>query len=371
MCAQRTAAAVSATPAETVLSTKPAAAGSDAELIAACGAFVALERQRNALNREVTGDAERLADVEDDRLYNEQDPHFDRILATRATTVAGMRAKARALAAEDLELLKSGTGPRNECLMASIVADLISNEPIASPASPDAALIGDCDRLIALEKEAAREADRLADASDEDWHDVIDPIWDKRDQVVDRIVSMRATTPAGVLALITALETHNPVDPKLGDRGFSFEGGMSGRLLETALRSAKAIRGAAAPPFNPDADLISLCEQIVQSEAEWNSTGLHQDTLPQAEQHDYEQTVREPISDRSSELFDRLLQMTPQTLEGQRAAARATVAFMPCYPDGTPDIEINHIAGNMAWKLVKQLAGVAVPLPHTASENGT
>ena len=237
--------------------------------------------------------------------------------------------------------------------------------PAATPAvsSPDAALIAECDQLMSLEEEAKREADRLKSASDEDWHAVIDPIWARRSQVVDRIETMLATTPAGVLALIKALDVHNSIDPESDSRPYSYEGGLTGRLLETALQSAGKISTAASPPLNPDAEYIALCDQVVQSEAEWRSTGLHQDTLPQAEQREYEQTVREAISERSSELFDRLLQLTPQTPEGQKAAAQATLAFMPCHDDGTPDIDVIHDGENLAWMLVKQLAGVAIPVP--------
>lgn len=43
----------------------------------------------------------------------------------------------------------------------------------------------------------------------------------------------------------------------------------------------------------------------------------------------------------------------------QQAAARAALAFIPRYPDSPPEIKVNHVAENLAWKLVSQLTGRA------------
>ena len=104
-----------------------AGAHPDAELIAACAAFDALERKCNATfgGPDRTLEEDLRADEERNSIYVAQEPHLDRIMELRATTIDGFRAKARSLALEDLELLKDGPGDRRDCLIASLVQDLI------------------------------------------------------------------------------------------------------------------------------------------------------------------------------------------------------------------------------------------------------
>ena len=79
-------------------------------------------------------------------------------------------------------------------LLSGTSAETPTNGSAALPAAPepDAALIAECDQVMSLEKQAGCEADHLERASDKDWHAAIDPIWDKRNQAVDRIETMVA-----------------------------------------------------------------------------------------------------------------------------------------------------------------------------------
>ena len=211
----------------------------------------------------------------------------------------------------------------------------------AIASKPDIAFADACDTL---RKSRAEVYAFPTDVAHEDaFHEAVM----RMDRAALALAAMQAPTPADLRTQAQLIITHSSKDD-----------------VEPAFVMLRQLAGnASVPAVNPDADYIALCNQVVQSEAEWRATGRHQDSLPEAEQREYEQTVREAISDRSSELFDRLLQLTPRTPEGQKAAARMLLAFMPCHDDGTPNIEINHIGENVAWMLVKQLTGVAIPVP--------
>ena len=106
----------------------PVAVYPDADLIAACAAFDVLEQRYRAtfdgVEAEVEWDAR---DAERDRIIELQDPHFDRIMALPATTMDGLRAKARTAALEYPELLEEDAGSRSGNLMISIIEDLVGN----------------------------------------------------------------------------------------------------------------------------------------------------------------------------------------------------------------------------------------------------
>ncbi len=128
----------------------------DAELIAKCAAFDALERQSLATFRTIDGmQGQDVCDVERDRISSLQEPHFDRILDLRATMIAEVQAKARSLALEDQELLKPGPGDRRDCLISFTVEDLISDSLATEPSVPDVAVATACDEARHARSEVA------------------------------------------------------------------------------------------------------------------------------------------------------------------------------------------------------------------------
>ena len=104
------------------------ASSPDATLLAACVAFDDLERRANATFGGWDCDDPREAEAvaERDRLYAAQDVHNKVMLAHRAVTLDGHRARARSLAAWDLELMKAGPGDFGKQMTAAIVRDLLA-----------------------------------------------------------------------------------------------------------------------------------------------------------------------------------------------------------------------------------------------------
>ena len=98
------------------LATAPTAKpGPDAALIAACAAFDALERKAAALS----DDEEQAADA----ISEQMTPLFYTICDTRATTLAGMRARAATLNLLAPDVISGGDGA--DALIAAMLRDLI------------------------------------------------------------------------------------------------------------------------------------------------------------------------------------------------------------------------------------------------------
>lgn len=100
----------------------------DAELLAACEAFDALERRMHGLFEGPTmirDDDERINAIQG--IEAEQEPYLDLILAGRAHTMDGILAKVRTVLLEDLEILSPNideSGYVNMRLMFTLMRDL-------------------------------------------------------------------------------------------------------------------------------------------------------------------------------------------------------------------------------------------------------
>ena len=311
--------------------------GLDAELIAECSAFIALEKQRNALNREVSGEAERLADAEDDRLYNEQDPHFDRILDLRATTAAGLQAKAHSLVAEDLELLKKGSGDRRGCLIVSIVEDLIGDSLATDPSAPDLAVATACDEARHARSEVAA-APRAMD--DETFGLLLDRARNAVFTVASAPVTSLAAVRLQARALLEEHEFEQAEAGKQADGGFNHGTAERGALL-----LLKQLAGVPAPlPPDPDAVLKAACAELIASIDQMNVEAID---IPFGSEH--------PLRARHRELLATMLAQSPSTFEGHQLRARAVLDWHGGMGgDGEPASCLDH---EDIWPVIRDLIG--------------
>ena len=322
-----------------------AAVCDDAEIHAACTALDKLEHEYRA-----------LAEVDDqstrqDEISEEQRPFIEILSNTRARTIAGIQAKARSLVLWAPDLLVDAGGDMIEDMTSSVLEDLIGY-----------GLIEGADISIEPVRAAVSQVERIRAeviAGSKSMHD--EPFRELCGQHNDAVHAV-ASTPVSSLAA-ARLQARTLLDNlqfEKKEMGRQYEEGVffnDCTTAQAALLLLKQLASPEAPIINPDADYIALCNEIVRLEAEWEATGRHQDTLPETEHFAYEEEVRTPIAERSSDLFDRLCEMQPQTDAGQRAAAQAVLAYMPRHEDGSFDIGINHKGENVAWMLVKQLAG--------------
>lgn len=102
-------------------------ADADAELLAACTIFEGLELQSRATFKHEDGDFS-LHQALRDRLEASQEPYLKQILSLRATSLAAHQAKARCIAADNPELLRSGSADIGELLVMSLVHDLLREQ---------------------------------------------------------------------------------------------------------------------------------------------------------------------------------------------------------------------------------------------------
>ncbi|MBB2155285.1 hypothetical protein HLH33_03000 [Gluconacetobacter diazotrophicus] len=100
----------------------------DARLIALCDAFIALEAEAHALyGHDHTLEDEPRIQAAHEVIFGRQEPLKDEILSLRATTLDGIRAKARAMVAFDNDFLpKEDTPYWNEAMLFNLVRDLVA-----------------------------------------------------------------------------------------------------------------------------------------------------------------------------------------------------------------------------------------------------
>ena len=102
----------------------------DAQLIRDCTAFDALERLgRSICSSGATVEEDLACGRELDRISAQQAPILRRIVATRAHTRRGIRAKASSLALWDQEEFEAETGCWSRQLIRSLVMDLLGMSP--------------------------------------------------------------------------------------------------------------------------------------------------------------------------------------------------------------------------------------------------
>ena len=241
-------------------STNLSAVDLDAELIRMCDAHAAKIDAANAL-------------VEDDDDQPDQvayDRSYEFICNTKATTVAGVIAKARAAKAEAVRARISG----EECWEggpAETWAQDIANELLelgGSPvlASPDAELIRLSEQFIIVEQtilaepceeepgtpEAAETSRRICEMANGQF------------DLAVRMDAIGATTEAGVAAVARCLAVHN----EDGAFGTDDPNTTAGRLLDQLMRNGAALAQPVSASSNPDPALIALCQRGLALDAE-------------------------------------------------------------------------------------------------------
>ena len=102
------------------LAPPPAAPDPDAELLAVCAEFDAVEHRRNAMF-----DDDTLTDEANASIRDEQEPLVDRLCDLQAMTIEGMRARARSLVLYDDAVMERRTVYTNDRLVAAVLRDLI------------------------------------------------------------------------------------------------------------------------------------------------------------------------------------------------------------------------------------------------------
>ncbi len=310
----------------------------DAELIAACAAFDALERQSLATFRTIDDiDGQDAGDAERDRISKLQEPHLDRILDLRATTITGVQAKARSLALEDQELLKPGPGDRRDCLISSIVEDLIGESLATEPSVPDLAVATVCDEARHARSEVAA-APRAMD--DETFGLLLDRARDAIFAVASTPTASLAAVRLQARALLEEHEFEQAEAGKQADGGFNHGTAERGALL-----LLKQLAGVPAPlPPDPDAGLKAACNELIASIDQMNVEGLD---IPFGSEH--------PLRARQRELLAQILAQSPSTIEGHQLRARAVLEWHGGMGgDGEPASCLDH---DDIWPVIRDLIG--------------
>ncbi|MGI4797617.1 MAG: hypothetical protein ACRYG8_26945 [Janthinobacterium lividum] len=211
---------------------------------------------------------------------------------------------------------------------------LLAETVLAPPAiGSDAGILAACASLDALEREYA-----AVSLADED-SPRLNEISVAQAPLVSLLSQTKAETFEGIQAKARslALWDSNLLAPRTGDPSSVLTGAI---LLDLV--------GMPAPTVNPDASLITLCDQCCPLEAE--SLRLHR------LDGDENEKESDRLERESRVLFDRILTMEPTTAEGRAAFARVALWYVGREEDGAT-ISTDYIGEQLAWKLVRQLAG--------------
>ncbi len=192
----------------------------DAELVALCAAFDALEHKLQAayVGVETAADSDR-ADAVAERVADEQAPILDAITACRPSTLAGFKALAGSLALWDTELLKSDPmqGCTDERLMLTLVRSMVGDPP-AAPArpNPDAALLTLCAEHRRLHGLAYLEGN-------DDWEAAHHESWQVADKIGDLVPVTQAGHRAKAAVAVAQMDRNRTSDGAwMGDRDALF-----------------------------------------------------------------------------------------------------------------------------------------------------
>jgi hypothetical protein len=210
------------------LAVRPAAAAvatdTDAELIAACTAFSALQRRENGFYGRGRGA------IEDDDARNaaselirrEQAPWLDRICDLRATTPEGTQAKLVALLLWDPEFRDPNYSPAywNERLVLSLVDDVREHASPPGAGAPsvrdDAELLALCARFHEVHAQACAAA-----TSDVDRGDALDERWNTSDEIAAIVPrTAEGKRQKAHVALVLLVENRG-TEPGDGDASFA------------------------------------------------------------------------------------------------------------------------------------------------------
>ncbi|MGI4802368.1 MAG: hypothetical protein ACRYG8_51710 [Janthinobacterium lividum] len=202
-----------------------------------------------------------------------------------------------------------------------------------SAESSDTEILTACADLNALEREYA-----AVSLADED-SPRLNEISDAQGPLIDLLGRTKAKTVDGIRAKAHCLAL---AEPSLVAKG---TGDAISVLTGSILRD---LVGEAVLLDVRDADLITLCDECCRLEAK--SLRLHR--------LDGDENEKESsrFENEARVLFDRIAKMEPTTAEGRSAVARVALWYVGREEDGAA-ISTDYIGEQLAWKLVRQLAG--------------
>lgn len=221
-------AGAAAVPVAAVIPPAAAPTEADAELIATCAAFDALERRILAFYSDgatpIEDDDER--DEAIDPLSGQQEKLLDPICAMRAVSLRGMRARAATLVLNAPHVLEPSHHWESR-LCAAVLRDLLGTVPLdggpatipgagidTGKANPDAELIRICDRHI-----ANHYAYNTYGGMAKDFN--TDPLWIAYIETSEAVEEAEPQTISGVIALarVAKVEATQPDGEELWDSG--------------------------------------------------------------------------------------------------------------------------------------------------------
>ncbi|MGI4793628.1 MAG: hypothetical protein ACRYG8_05980 [Janthinobacterium lividum] len=230
-------------------------------------------------------------------------------------------------------LVRSTGGSELPYKAALLLADTVLSAPPAT--GSDAEILTACADLDKLEREYA-----AVSLADED-SPRLDAIAVAQAPLVSLLSQTKAETIKGIRAKAhsLALWDSSLMAPRTSDVGSA----MMGSILRDLV-------AAMTPTTDTDTDtnLIALCDECCRLEAE--SVRLHR-----LDGHENEKESGR-VEDEARVLFDRILTMEPTTAEGRSAVARVALWYVGREADGAT-ISTDYIGEQLAWKLVRQLAG--------------
>lgn len=328
-------------------------ADADAELIATCAAFCDLERAYDApgYGQEIDSPEYDAVQAERERIVAEQEPLVDRMCELPCTTLAGVQAMAKALAAWDRELLKDAPARDVGDRITSNMVDRLLALRVPDR-HPDADLLAVCAEFQASETAYNAIYDDPG-ADDEACDALANPIAERWDGMLDQMAQLRATTSDGLAARALTLAQHSGIKPGTTSYPFAFApnqptGGVTGRLLHMLLTDAGAMGGA--PPPSPDAAILSLRDEFRAAVALWIEINHRTDEILDEEM--------DSASYRLNDACSAIVDSPPAQIQAGRAlkAAAAMHQLTAAFNEGCAD-DWSGIGEEMAWHVLSEIAG--------------
>ena len=288
----------------------------DAELIRVCGAH------RDKIDAVNNGDG--LDDDPDCLAYGQS---RDFISNTKATTLAGLLAKARAAKAEAVTFYGEGEEEHwQNCPAENWAADVCNELPGlfgSAPLSSDTELIGACHEYLRIQRELEAyyvTLDGDMEGDDPHWA-ILNPVPGLR----DKIATLRATTAEGFYARARCVAFHYLPEYKgcLDQPDGAAEDRFTGANLRDMVRAERGAPDnyAVAPYVSLDAELLKVCAAF--DEMECASLATFQGQEPGSAEETAAETERERLSEAQEPLVERMCELEAITREGMAARARS------------------------------------------------
>jgi hypothetical protein len=216
----------------------------------------------------------------------------------------------------------------------------------------DAVLLAACAEFEAVERRIIEISDGPNAVEDDDEAErLTKPLWSQQSALLDKLDALPTHTQEGLRARLRLLSVHN----EHGQYSWDAPDTISGRLLRQAVR-----QGSPGHPRvsqvkqHPDAELIALSAEAVQLEHDYRRLCWASD--------DTDERYNTPagrralarfnaVSARQDVVFGLLAELTPTTIAGLSAKARAVVAY---YGNDTPNDD--GLAAPAMWSVIEHLA---------------